>query len=118
MRRWIIVLTSALALTLAAFAQQGGDGKQKAKGPKNLKMLQPENFRTSMDVFTSALGVQCTYCHVQGVMDSDDKPQKATARMMLQMTREINERFGDGKLQVRCATCHRGSPTPLTEPAK
>ena len=118
MRSWIVLITSALVLTLAAFAQQGGDGKQKAKGPKNLKMLQPENFRTSMDVFTQALGVQCTYCHVQGVMDSDDKPQKATARMMLQMTREINEKFGDGKLHVRCYTCHRGSAQPLTEPAK
>ena len=118
MRSLLVAITAALTLSLALVAQPAGDGKQKAKGPQNLKMLQPENFRQSMDVFTSALGVQCTFCHVQGVMDSDDKPQKATARMMLQMTREINERFGDGKLHVRCYTCHRGSATPLIEPAK
>jgi len=117
-----IVLSITAAATLAALAllaQQpgGGDGKKKAKGPTNLKILAPENFRLSMDVFTQALGVQCTFCHVQGAFDSDDKPQKNTARMMLTMTREINDKFGDGKLHVRCYTCHRGSSQPLTAPA-
>src|ERR1700689_3090659 len=71
-----IFLSLAAAASLAALAllaqQPGGDDKQKAKGPKNLKILAPDNFRPSMDVFTQALGVQCTYCHVQGQMDSDD----------------------------------------------
>ena len=115
------VLSIAAAAALAAFAllaqQPGGDGKQKkAAPPKNLKILAPENYRMSMDVFTQALGVQCTFCHVQGTMDSDDKPQTNTARMMLAMTREINDKFGDGKLHVRCYTCHRGSAQPLTVP--
>ena len=117
--RIVLSLTAAAALAaLALLAQQpAGDAKQKAKAPpKNLKILTPENFRVSMDVFTQALGVQCTYCHVQGAFDSDDKPQKNTARMMLTMSREINDRFGDGKLHVRCYTCHRGSPQPLTAP--
>jgi len=30
--------------------------------------------------------------------------------------RAINGTFGDGKEHVTCYTCHRGSPTPLTEP--
>jgi photosynthetic reaction center cytochrome c subunit len=117
MRLFLSLTAAATLAALALLAQQpGGDAKQKAKGPKNLKILAPENFRPSMDVFTQALGVQCTYCHVQGVMDSDDKPQKNMARMMLTMTREINDKFGDGKAHVRCYTCHRGSPHPLTEP--
>ena len=33
------------------------------------------------------------------------------------MMRAINGTFGDGKQHVNCYTCHRGSPTPLTEPA-
>ena len=119
MRILLSVIPAAISIALVVFAQApGGDAKQKAKGPKNLKILAPENFRPSMDVFTAALGVQCTFCHVQGIMDSDDKPQKVTARMMLTMTREINDKFGDGKLHVRCYTCHRGSSQPLTEPAK
>lgn len=115
-----IVLSITAAASLAALAllgqqQPGGGAKQKAKAPpKNLKILAPENYRISMDVFTQALGVQCTYCHVQGAFDSDEKPQKNTARMMITMSREINDRFGDGKLHVRCYTCHRGSPQPLT----
>ena len=118
--RILLSLTAAGALAaLAVLAQQpGGDGKQKAKAPpKNLKILAPENYRVSMDVFTQALGVQCTFCHVQGQFDSDEKPQKNMARMMLTMSREINDKFDDGKLHVRCYTCHRGSPQPLTAPA-
>lgn len=118
MRIFISITAATSLIALVMFAQApGGDAKQKAKGPKNLKILQPENFRASMDVFTQALGVQCTFCHVQGAFDSDDKPQKNTARMMLTMSREINEKFGDGKLHVRCYTCHRGASKPLTEPS-
>jgi photosynthetic reaction center cytochrome c subunit len=117
MRSFLCVTAAAFLFAFPTFAQApAGNAGPAGRGPRNLKILAPENFRSSMDVFTQALGVQCTYCHVQGAFDSDDKPQKNTARMMLTMTREINERFGDGKLHVRCYTCHRASAQPLTEP--
>jgi hypothetical protein len=34
------------------------------------------------------------------------------ARMMLEMVRDINARFGDGKTHVTCWTCHRASTQP------
>ena len=105
-------------ISLALFAQAPPDGKGKVKAPpKNLKILTPENFRPLMDVFVASLGVAdkggCTFCHVQGQMFLDDKPQKDIARMMITMTREINAKFPDGKQHVSCFTCHRGSETPL-----
>jgi len=40
------------------------------------------------------------------------------ARMMLEMVRDINAKFGDGKTHVTCWTCHHASTTPqLAKPA-
>ena len=50
-----------------------------------------------MGAFRTALGVQCTYCHVQGAFDSDENPKKEIARHMITMVREINAKFPDGK---------------------
>ena len=111
-----IILSLLLAASLSLFAQ---DGKQKGgakAAPKNLQILTPETYRAAMQSFTAALGVQCTFCHVQGDFAADDKEQKKTARMMLTMSRAINANWTDGKQHVRCYTCHRGSNTPLTEP--
>jgi hypothetical protein len=32
--------------------------------------------------------------------------------MMLEMVRDINAKFGDGKTHVTCWTCHRASTEP------
>jgi Flp pilus assembly protein TadD len=85
-----------------------------------------------MRMFTQALGVRCTYCHVgrDGMpLDSvdfvsDAKPTKETARDMMRLTGAINvdvERIrvkpagmNTSALRVSCATCHRGAPRPVT----
>jgi hypothetical protein len=97
--------------------------QDKPKGPppplKNIKILvgEPrEQVIMTMRAFTVALGVQCTFCHVQGDFASDDNPKKETARMMLTMARDINGKFPDGKRHVSCYTCHRGATEPATEP--
>src|SRR5262249_47455085 len=42
---------------------------------------------------------------------------KAKALMMLEMVRDINAKFGDGKTHVTCWTCHHASTKPeLTRP--
>jgi hypothetical protein len=110
-----IILSLLLAATLSLFAQDAPKGKGKGAPPKNLQILTPETFRAAMTSFTQALGVQCTFCHVDD-RSADDKDEKKTARMMLTMVREINAKFPDGKQHVRCYTCHRGAQEPLTEP--
>ena len=60
-----------------------------------------------MGAFRTALGVECSHCHVQGDFASDDKPAKVTARMMMVMNQEINAKFPDGKAHASCFTCHR-----------
>jgi|GEM_PF-2066200 len=79
---------------------------------ENLKVLTAENVEITMQNITFALGVRCTYCHELSDLSLDTKPQKVKARMMLEMVRDINARFGDGKTHVTCWTCHRGSTEP------
>jgi Photosynthetic reaction centre cytochrome C subunit len=78
----------------------------------NLKVLTAQNVEYSMQNITFALGVGCIYCHDLNDLSLDTKPQKVKARMMLEMVRDINAKFGDGKTHVSCWTCHHASTTP------
>ena len=100
----------------------GGKGGGKGGGGgggKNIQVLQGADLPATMQSFVQALGLldkgTCGYCHVDD-RSSDAKIQKVTARRMIIMMRGINGTFGDGKQHVTCYTCHRGSPTPLSEP--
>ncbi|HEY6346569.1 MAG TPA: photosynthetic reaction center cytochrome c subunit family protein [Bryobacteraceae bacterium] len=110
----------------AAAGRGGGKGGGKGGGGggggggKNIQVLQGADLPATMQSFVQALGLldkgTCDYCHAED-RSSDAKIQKVTARRMIIMMRAINGTFGDGKQHVTCFTCHRGSPTPLTEPA-
>jgi hypothetical protein len=87
--------------------------------PTNLKILKATtgaDVSQIMRTFTTGIGVQCVYCHVQGNFASDDNPKKEIARHMITMTQQINGNFNEGKLRVSCYTCHRGEPEPKTAP--
>lgn len=81
----------------------------------------------TMQGFAQALGVTCGYCHVgqapQFDFASDTKPQKAAARKMITLAREINAKVPEAvakpaaeATRVRCATCHRGVAIPKLLP--
>jgi molybdate transport system substrate-binding protein len=118
---------SAMEPSVALAAQQAGGrgaapGASPANPPKNLKLLAPNTeIRFVMQSFNEALGVQCTYCHVQGDFAADTNPKKEIARKMITMARLIDTSFPssagvfpDGYHEVDCSTCHRGSVKPET----
>jgi hypothetical protein len=78
----------------------------------NLKVLTKENVEIAMQNITFALGLRCIDCHVVNDFSLDTKPLKLKARMMLEMVRDINAKFGDGNTHVTCWTCHRASTQP------
>ena len=49
-------------------------------------LLAPQ-FQEEMNFITQALGVTCNTCHARGNFASDEKPEKLTARRMLEMTK-------------------------------
>jgi hypothetical protein len=78
----------------------------------NLKVLTAQNVEITMQNITFALGLRCVDCHDVNDLSLDTKPEKLKARMMLEMVRDINAKFGDDKTHVTCWTCHRGSTQP------
>jgi len=115
-----------LLLAGAVLGQEKGPdkGADKAKGrpipdPTNLKILKAKTgaeIGQIMRTFTAGLGVQCSYCHVQGNYASDDNPKKAAALKMIELTQVVNAKFADAKMHVTCYTCHRGEAEPKTAP--
>jgi tetratricopeptide (TPR) repeat protein len=90
--------------------------------PKNLQVLPKDTPRDqvlqTMQAFTQALGVQCTYCHVQD-RASDEMRTKLVARQMMTFARDLNQKLpqvvnkpADQATRIGCATCHRGVPIP------
>jgi hypothetical protein len=131
----VVVLTGSIAA-----AQAPAGGPQRAGGaplppPKNLQVL-PKDMPAAqvvaiMRTINAALGVQCGYCHVfvaagdpGNDFAADTKTPKLVARVMMQMTSEINAKLAanikkpaDQITRVECATCHRGAAIPVVPPA-
>ena len=53
------------------------------------------------------------HSHYAGAFEKDDKPQKQTARKMIQLVRDTNAKLG-GTARVTCFTCHRGQTRPAS----
>lgn len=114
-----------MATSLRARAQDALDGA----APGNLQVLPAGSSRAGvrslMKQYERELGVSCSYCHVEdrdsGFIDyaSDDNPRKHTARLMIAMLKDINEKHlaqlgGDRRYAqpATCGSCHRGQATP------
>lgn len=100
--------------------------------PENLQVLPADwpgsRLRPVMRGFSRALGVRCSHCHVGEEGEplstynfaSDDNPNKDRAREMLRLLGSVNDHLdkiepsGDKRVNMRCDTCHRGRPRPMT----
>ena len=72
----------------------------------------------TMQFMSGSLSVSCNYCHIsqQGPFESDAKRTKLVARNMIKMVLAINQANFDGRPEVTCNTCHRGSVRPNGTP--
>ncbi|HEX7151371.1 MAG TPA: c-type cytochrome [Thermoanaerobaculia bacterium] len=113
---------------------------------KNLQILPRdiprEQLLTIMRGFTRSLGVKCNECHVVTATEpkeqldfaADTKEEKRVARVMMQMTSQINGAWMErveaaeghheetteaapSDPRVSCWTCHRGKKEPEMPPA-
>ena len=125
-----VVFVSFLAFSAGiippAFAQAPTPTVVDSPTVKVLTGLLAPQFQEEMNLITQALGVTCGTCHApRGNFASDEKPEKLTARRMLEMTKAINQQhFPDHKPKpgesvlgrVTCYTCHQGERTPKLPP--
>ena len=120
------VLTIALViLMLPGAATAQAPVPQIVEGPnvKVLTGLNAQQFQEEMNFIVQGLGVTCGTCHVRGNFASEDKPEKQTARKMIEMVKAINSanfpnykpKEGESVLgRVTCYTCHQGDTKPKT----
>jgi hypothetical protein len=137
----LALLAAALfAITTAAQAPQGSapqaggppSGPRNAPAPSNLKVLPKDltgqQVRGIMENWEGQLGVHCGTCHTADPKNlgpngrprlnfaDDSKEEKNTARLMYQMTEEINKNYvakvPNSDMTVTCGTCHRGHLSP------
>ena len=87
--------------------------EQKYKNIQLLKGIPSDRLTKIMFAFKASLGVDCTYCHIKDQFEKDDKPQKQTARKMIQLVRDTNAKLGS-TTRVTCFTCHRGQIRPAS----
>ena len=122
-------MVAVLALACGLVAGIHSAAAQEQEKFKNLKVLpkdiSPEDLRAVMGGFTRALGVRCSGCHASKPGEQrldftlDDKPEKKTARVMMQMVHDINDKYistledhSNPPIQVQCITCHHGISRP------
>ena len=120
--------TFALATCLVHAQTPAAAPQTPRPAPKNLKALPKDTTGDQvvkyMHQYTGDLGVGCNFCHAAPDAttrhvdwSSDANPMKDTARFMITMTAELNEKvdampnkmFAD---PITCGTCHRGEKHP------
>ena len=131
-----VAKTLAVVSVISLVSASGARAQARWEWPehaKNLKVLpkntSKEQLPGTMIGFTRALGVRCVFCHVGeegkplSTFDfvSDQKIEKQTARGMVRMAQDVNRTLKKMKLptekhrvEVKCITCHRGRPRPMT----
>jgi Photosynthetic reaction centre cytochrome C subunit len=98
--------------------------------PTNLKVLPKDLSGDDVDKlmhgYQQYLGAPCGYCHAENSQTkeidyaSDENPIKETARFMITMTSDLNNKYlaqlGDRRYAepLTCGTCHRGQVQPPT----
>src|SRR2546421_632954 len=97
-------------------AQEGREKNIKVLGDLPASQLIPV-----MNYFAVSMGRRCNFCHVNnnGQWDyaADTKPEKNTAREMIKLVLDTNNRLTQLKLDpISCFTCHRGRNSPQSIP--
>jgi Photosynthetic reaction centre cytochrome C subunit len=108
------LMAAALVLTVAT-------SRAEQKNVQVLTGLTDAQLLDVMNFMRGSLGVHCDFCHVveKGKgwdFPNDAKPNKRTARRMIEMVGQINDQNFEGKPVVACNTCHRGNTQPVSLP--
>lgn len=112
---------AAMITALVSWYQPDEDDRNLKVLPKDISS---DSLERVMDGFTTALNVDCKFCHAPKDPKepkklnyaSDANHLKDVTRVMLRMTNEMNSKYikelGDKAQLVTCNTCHRGQPMP------
>ncbi len=105
---------AVICTSLAATRQADPLAEQQFKNIVSFKGKKASELIPAMEFMNASLKVQCSYCHAAD-RSSDEKAKKKTAREMIAMQKDINDKNFNGQNVITCATCHAGKthPTPV-----
>ena len=119
-----VVISLGLS-AIPAWPQAGGTAHAKtaAEAYHNIQVLKDipaDQVVPAMQFITYSLGVECSYCHVEGALEKDDKKPKRTARRMMQMMAAINrDNFESSRPSLALLPRGRApGATPMIAPAR
>jgi hypothetical protein len=98
----------------------GHENEPAEKVFKNIQVLKgitAKELLSKMDEFGNALSATCTTCHMGTDWADDSRPNKARARIMINMVAAINADYltkidPSSPPQVECMNCHHGLNSP------
>ena len=102
----LLVLIASPVLAQGEAGSPAGDAQ-----PKNVQIYKGKTVKeiqAIMKTFTIGLGVKCSYCHAKDYA-SDEKAEKKTAREMIKMLDEMNEKYSMLEKKGTCYMCHHGN---------
>lgn len=70
----------------------------------------------SVGHLSTALGVECSYCHINGQWKNQTNPKWSIAKNMMRMVEQLNSTTLANSSGVSCATCHAGATKPSRLP--
>lgn len=89
---------------------------------KNLQVLDKniskDDLKKTMNEFSEALGVKCSFCHIPDQYEKDDRKHKLDARKMIKLVQHMRAMKADyfkvstKAEEINCAVCHRGKAEP------
>ena len=118
MRAFHTLLGLSIALigtAVATTSRQDDVAEKQFKNIQSFKGAKAKDLIPAMEFMDASLKVQCSYCHVAD-RSSDEKQEKKTAREMIALQKDINDKNFNGRTVVTCATCHAGHTHPTAVP--
>lgn len=114
----LLLLPAAFLFTTGAifFPQDDQPAEAVYKNIQSFKGTPARDILPAMKFISSALKVNCGYCHVKGDFAADTKEEKQSARKMIAMQAQLNKEFFEGKLEITCNSCHNGHTHPTSVP--
>ena len=100
----------------ASLNHEGKSADAVFKNIQVLKSVPSGRLIPAMKFISSSLGVECSFCHVEGHFEKDEKKPKQVARDMMKMMFTLNKSNFANHREVTCYSCHRGALKPVATP--
>lgn len=114
-RRALILAVCATPLFIGAAQQTPPTAEQVFKNVKVFQGVPASDMIPAMEFMSASMGYKCADCHDPKDYAAETS-LKATTRKMVELQRDINQKYFNGRLEVTCMSCHNGKEHPTSMP--